>query len=275
MSMPSTAADGTSARAVRRDYRELVPLLRHRHQPGHSAVKAVLTRDRDVRTTIDARLQARVAQILQAASARSTTGHAAAVVLDAGHRRRARARQLSLSRRGPPGAAGQRRSHRAVLRPRALRPLSAGIDVQARDRGRGAAAGPGAATPDLQLRLAARRAGRRPNSRRAAGARRRARSPSARHDRHARRPGALVQRLLRAAGAQAGTRGPARCGGGARDLRSRRADRSSGCGRRCRRRPTARATWWPARCAWRGWRRRWPTAACSPSRASRYGPACR
>ena len=82
MSMPSTAADGTSARAVRRDYRELVPLLRHRHQPGHSAVKAVLTRDRDVRTTIDARLQARVAQILQGASARSTTGHAAAVVLD-------------------------------------------------------------------------------------------------------------------------------------------------------------------------------------------------
>ena len=38
-----------------------------------------------------------------------------------------------------------------------------------------------------------------------------------------------------------------------------------GCARRCRRPATARATWWPRRCAWRAWPRRWPTAACSPS----------
>jgi hypothetical protein len=83
MTTPSVAADGTPVRAVRRDYRELVPLLRHRHQPGHSAVESLMTRERNVRTTIDARLQMRVAQVLQNAAARSKTGHAAAVVLDA------------------------------------------------------------------------------------------------------------------------------------------------------------------------------------------------
>ncbi|HXR43566.1 MAG TPA: FtsW/RodA/SpoVE family cell cycle protein, partial [Pseudolysinimonas sp.] len=83
MSMPSTAADGTPVRTVRRDYRELVPMLRHRHQPQHAAVTALVARERDVRTTLDARLQLRVAQILQSAAARSKTGHAAAAVLDA------------------------------------------------------------------------------------------------------------------------------------------------------------------------------------------------
>jgi len=82
MSVPATAADGTPVRAVRRDYRELVPLLRHRHQPQHAAVTALLARERDVKTTIDARLQLRVAQILRGAAARSKTQHAAAVVLD-------------------------------------------------------------------------------------------------------------------------------------------------------------------------------------------------
>jgi cell division protein FtsW (lipid II flippase) len=82
-SVPTVSANGAAARAVRRDYRELVPMLRHRFQPGHSAVKALLTRERDVRTTIDARLQRRVVQILEGAAARSKTGHAAGVVLDA------------------------------------------------------------------------------------------------------------------------------------------------------------------------------------------------
>src|SRR5689334_10127699 len=67
---------------VRRDYREVVPLLRHRYDPAHPSVKALLARDRDVHTTVDARLQLRVTQILAAAAKRSASGHAAAVVMD-------------------------------------------------------------------------------------------------------------------------------------------------------------------------------------------------
>ena len=73
--------DGTVTEQVRRDYTEIVPLLRHRWQPEHRAVRRILERERDLRLTIDARLQMRTAEILRRISA----GHgAAAVVLDAG-----------------------------------------------------------------------------------------------------------------------------------------------------------------------------------------------
>ena len=72
--------DGTVTEQVRRDYTEIVPLLRHRWQPEHRAVKKILERERNLKLTIDARLQMRTAEILR----RSTAGHgAAAVVLDA------------------------------------------------------------------------------------------------------------------------------------------------------------------------------------------------
>lgn len=74
---------GRAIAAVRRDYRDLVPLLRHRHQLEHPAVKAFQERTRDVTLTIDAPLQLRVASILATYAARSATGRAAAVVLDA------------------------------------------------------------------------------------------------------------------------------------------------------------------------------------------------
>jgi peptidoglycan glycosyltransferase len=77
-----TDAAGRSVPTVRRDYRDLLPLLRHRRQPGHSAVKAFLARTRDVTLTIDAPLQARVARILAKHAARTSTGRAAAVVID-------------------------------------------------------------------------------------------------------------------------------------------------------------------------------------------------
>jgi cell division protein FtsW (lipid II flippase) len=64
------------------DYEELIPLLRHRYAPDHPQVKAFLGRKRDITTTIDAPLQARVANILSKYAARSATGRAAAVVLD-------------------------------------------------------------------------------------------------------------------------------------------------------------------------------------------------
>jgi cell division protein FtsW (lipid II flippase) len=66
---------------IRRDYRDLVPLLRHRHEPGHPAVVALGRQARDVRLTIDAGLQIRVTSIV-ASYAKKSAGRAAAIVLD-------------------------------------------------------------------------------------------------------------------------------------------------------------------------------------------------
>jgi hypothetical protein len=79
----SSNPSGHPALAIRRDYRELVPLLRHRYDPGHPAAAAVLARNRDVQLTIDARLQLRVSAILAAYAQKSAGGKAAAVVVDA------------------------------------------------------------------------------------------------------------------------------------------------------------------------------------------------
>jgi cell division protein FtsW (lipid II flippase) len=73
---------GRSAAAIRRDYRDLIPLLRHRHSPEHQDVEAFMGRSRDVTLTIDARLQASIADILAKYASRSATGHAAAAVID-------------------------------------------------------------------------------------------------------------------------------------------------------------------------------------------------
>ena len=75
-------ASGRPVQAIRRDYRELIPLLRHRYNPHHSDVKTFLNRRRDVSLTIDAPLQASVARILSNYAARSATGRAAAVVMN-------------------------------------------------------------------------------------------------------------------------------------------------------------------------------------------------
>ncbi|HWN44834.1 MAG TPA: FtsW/RodA/SpoVE family cell cycle protein, partial [Thermoanaerobaculia bacterium] len=71
--------DGTVTEQVRRDYTEIVPLLRHRWQPEHRAVKKILERERNLKLTMDARLQMRTAEILRRISA---DHGAAAVVLD-------------------------------------------------------------------------------------------------------------------------------------------------------------------------------------------------
>ncbi len=47
------------------DYSELLPLLRHRYNPGSAAVRDLSERARDVRMSIDARLQLRASQILK------------------------------------------------------------------------------------------------------------------------------------------------------------------------------------------------------------------
>src|SRR5207249_2100272 len=57
---------GKLDRTLRYDYRELVPLLRHRREPNHPEVRKVLDRPRDVRMSIDSRLQMKTAEILRA-----------------------------------------------------------------------------------------------------------------------------------------------------------------------------------------------------------------
>ncbi|HTQ80809.1 MAG TPA: FtsW/RodA/SpoVE family cell cycle protein [Thermoanaerobaculia bacterium] len=90
-----TQIDGSSAPVVVVDYRELVPLLRHRYQPDDPEVKRILGRDRTVRLAIDLRLELAAQDILKkyVAQAGSTGAPAqpgeggplgaAAVVLDA------------------------------------------------------------------------------------------------------------------------------------------------------------------------------------------------
>jgi cell division protein FtsW (lipid II flippase) len=75
---------GNATYTVRYDFRELVPLLRHRQQPDHPEVLKVVNRERDVRTSLDARLQLRTARILQARLQKLGKLKGAAVVIDAG-----------------------------------------------------------------------------------------------------------------------------------------------------------------------------------------------
>ncbi len=74
---------GEMSELVQVDYSELIPLMRHRHQPEHPDVQKVLKRDRNLRMSIDIRLQLRAAAILERYAEQSGHG-AAAVVLDAG-----------------------------------------------------------------------------------------------------------------------------------------------------------------------------------------------
>jgi hypothetical protein len=73
---------GLRVRAVKRDYRELLPLMRYQYRSGHPAVRAVLERPRDVFTSIDARLQVRTATALRSRIDVGKHARGAAVVLD-------------------------------------------------------------------------------------------------------------------------------------------------------------------------------------------------
>ena len=76
---PST---GKMDRVLRYDYRELVPLLRHRREPDNPEVRRVLDRPRDVRMSVDARFQVKVAEILRNQLKQSGLTKGAAVVMD-------------------------------------------------------------------------------------------------------------------------------------------------------------------------------------------------
>jgi cell division protein FtsI/penicillin-binding protein 2 len=74
---------GATERTIRYDYRELVPLLRHRYEPDSPAVRRVLDRPRDVHTSIDARLQIRMAQLLERQLQQNGKQRGALVVMEA------------------------------------------------------------------------------------------------------------------------------------------------------------------------------------------------
>ena len=72
---------GLPSKVIRRDLRELVPLLRHRREPDHPAVRRILDRPRDVRLALDIRLQRQVAALLKEGVDRAGQRGGAAVVL--------------------------------------------------------------------------------------------------------------------------------------------------------------------------------------------------
>ena len=74
---------GDRTQAVRRDLRDLLPLVRQRYRPRSVAVVAIRSRERDLHTTLDARLQARVAAAVRDGITAGRFARGAAVVLDA------------------------------------------------------------------------------------------------------------------------------------------------------------------------------------------------
>ncbi len=72
---------GLPSKVIRRDLRELVPLLRHRRDPDHPSVRRILDRPRDVRLAIDIRLQRHVAALLKEGVEQAGEREGAAVVL--------------------------------------------------------------------------------------------------------------------------------------------------------------------------------------------------
>lgn len=75
---------GAKHAVIRRDYAELLPLVRHKGNPGHPDVQRILTRDRDLRVTLDAGLQTRTARSVRDQAERAGSAHGAAAVIDPG-----------------------------------------------------------------------------------------------------------------------------------------------------------------------------------------------
>jgi cell division protein FtsW (lipid II flippase) len=77
-----TDSAGKPFYTIRYDYRELLPLLRHRWEPNHPAVKRIRDRERNVHLSISAGLQVKAAQILNAHLAEQHLSRGALVVMD-------------------------------------------------------------------------------------------------------------------------------------------------------------------------------------------------
>lgn len=77
-----TNTDGKPFNTIRYDYRELLPLLRHRWEPDNLAVKRIRDRERNVHLSISAGLQVKAAQILKARLAEQHLDRGSIVVMD-------------------------------------------------------------------------------------------------------------------------------------------------------------------------------------------------
>jgi cell division protein FtsI/penicillin-binding protein 2/cell division protein FtsW (lipid II flippase) len=73
----------SNARLQGYEFAELASLVRYRHQPSNPGLAAVLARDRNVRLTLDIRLQVRAQEILERHLRELGTRNGAAVVMDA------------------------------------------------------------------------------------------------------------------------------------------------------------------------------------------------
>jgi cell division protein FtsI/penicillin-binding protein 2/cell division protein FtsW (lipid II flippase) len=76
------ARTGKMDKVIRYDYRELVPLLRHRYDPQNAEVRKVLDRPRDVHMSIDARMQVKLSSILRTQLEQAKQDKGAAVVIE-------------------------------------------------------------------------------------------------------------------------------------------------------------------------------------------------
>ena len=74
--------DGKAFNTVRYDYRELLPLLRHRWEPDYPAVKRIRDRERNVHLSIHAGLQVKAGQILQTRLAEQHLQRGSVVVME-------------------------------------------------------------------------------------------------------------------------------------------------------------------------------------------------
>jgi cell division protein FtsW (lipid II flippase) len=73
---------GKPTYSVRYDFRELVPLLRHKYEPNHPDVRKIRDRDRTLHMSIDARLQVRAEALLKKQLEKLGRTKGAVVVLD-------------------------------------------------------------------------------------------------------------------------------------------------------------------------------------------------
>jgi cell division protein FtsW (lipid II flippase) len=73
---------GQLATRVKRDYRALIPLLRHRYEPDNPAVKQILNTPRDIHMSIDATLEMRASDILSKHLAKLGKQKGALVIMD-------------------------------------------------------------------------------------------------------------------------------------------------------------------------------------------------
>jgi cell division protein FtsW (lipid II flippase)/cell division protein FtsI/penicillin-binding protein 2 len=75
-------SDGRVFTTVRRDYAELLPLVRHKGNPDHADVTRILGRERNLHLSIEAGLQVMTARALRKGALEAGSGRGAAVVLD-------------------------------------------------------------------------------------------------------------------------------------------------------------------------------------------------